>query len=86
MQAEWVDELLDSITREEVNGVAASLMSFATSYRNEAAPLEDAERRPEAWAAPGPTRATAIIACIPAFDSDEYNTGAHLACVPRRLG
>ncbi|KAK9797772.1 hypothetical protein WJX73_010222 [Symbiochloris irregularis] len=74
-QAEWVDDLLDSITRAEVNGVAASLMSFATSYRSESEPLQDAEKHPEAWAAPGPTRATAIIACIPAYDSEEYNTG-----------
>lgn len=63
----WIDDALQAITREEVNALAASLLSFASHYRREAEPLAAAAADPGAWANPGPTRCTAIIACIPAF-------------------
>ena len=38
--------------------------------------LEEYEADPSAWAWPGPTRATAIVACLPAFmDASGYSTG-----------
>ena len=74
LQTQWVDMLLDSLTLDEVNAVAKSLLSFATNYRHEGQLLDSAAKDPAAFAAPGPTRATAIIACIPAFtDSSGYN-------------
>lgn len=38
--------------------------------------LEEYEADPSAWAWPGPTRATAIVACLPAFmDASGHSTG-----------
>lgn len=47
--------------------VCRSLLSFASDYGNEAAILEDAERHPEKYGHLGPTRATSIVTCIPAY-------------------
>lgn len=38
--------------------------------------LEEYEADPSSWAWPGPTRATAIVACLPAFmDASGHSTG-----------
>ena len=74
---EWMNDMLQSITKEEVNATAASLLSFATHYRREGQLLEEAAASPSTFGGPGPTRTTAIIACIPAFtDSSGNSTGA----------
>lgn len=60
--------LADSITPEEVNALARSLLSYVSHFRNEAGLVHEYENDPPtAWAAPGPTVATAIVACLPAF-------------------
>ena len=70
-------ELADSITGEEVDALGRSLLSFASHYRGEAALMREFEEaEPGAWAEPGPTRATAIVACVPAFmDASGHSTG-----------
>ncbi len=66
----------DTVTAEEVNAIAASLLSYISHYRKEEEALAAAEALPEAWAAPGPTRATSIVACLPAFtDTSGLSTG-----------
>ena len=58
----------DSVTLEDVNAAAASLLAFASHFGAEADALAAAASLPEAWATPpGPTRATAVVACVPAF-------------------
>ena len=75
--AGWINDALASITREEVNAIATSLLSFATHYGREAELQAAAAADPAAWAEPGPTLCTAIIACIPAFtDSSGVSPGA----------
>lgn len=67
----------DTITREEVNAAAASLLSYISHYADSGAAMSAAEADPGAWAPPGPTRATSIVACIPAFtDPSGQSTGA----------
>ena len=44
-----------------------SLLTFASDYGNEAAVLEDATQHPEKYGHQGPTRATSIVTCIPAY-------------------
>lgn len=63
MLQHWVD----TITIEDINKEAASLLSFASHYGTEAELLVEAEQEPERFATPGPTRTTAIVACFPAF-------------------
>lgn len=63
MLQHWVD----TITIEDINKEAASLLSFASHYGTEAELLEEAAQDPEKFAPPGPTRTTAIVACFPAF-------------------
>lgn len=63
MLQHWVD----TITIEDINKEAASLLSFASHYGTEAELLEEAAKEPERFAPPGPTRTTAIVACFPAF-------------------
>ena len=57
----------DSVTLDEVNAAAASLLSFASHYGAEDEAEAAAAALPEAWGPPGPTRATSIVACVPAF-------------------
>ena len=67
----------DTITREEVNAAAASLLSYISHYADSEAAVAAAGADPGAWAPPGPTRATSIVACIPAFtDPSGQSTGA----------
>ena len=70
----------DSVTLEDVNAAAASLLSFASHYGAEADALAAAESLPEAWTTPpGPTRATAVVACVPAFaDPSGLSVGSGL--------
>ena len=63
MLAEWAG----SITVDEVNQEAATLLSFVSFHGKEAEALEDAKQNPERYSPLGPTRATAIVACFPAF-------------------
>lgn len=79
-------EVADSITLTEVNAVAASVLSYISHYRSEAALLEEVgpEAASTGYASPGPTRMTSIVACVPAFmDASGQSTGAspiHLLC------
>ena len=70
----------DSVTLEDVNAAAASLLSFASHYGAEADALAASQSLPEAWATPpGPTRATAVVACVPAFaDPSGLSVGSGL--------
>lgn len=75
--------LADSITTEEVNTLSRSLLSYVSHYGNEAALQREWENAPDKWADPGPTIATAIVACVPAFmDASGHSTGA-AAPMPR---
>jgi predicted Zn-dependent peptidase len=69
--------LADTITPGEVNGLARSLLSYVSHYRNESALVKEYEEDPEGWAVPGPTAATSIVACVPAFmDASGHSTGS----------
>ena len=71
-------EALHSMTLEEVNAIAASVLSYISHYRNEAALLEEVgqDYAAKGYAEPGPTRMTSIAACIPAFvDASGQSTG-----------
>lgn len=70
----------DSVTLEDVNAAAASLLSFASHFGAEADALAAAHSLPEAWTTPpGPTRATAVVACVPAFaDPSGLSVGSGL--------
>lgn len=70
----------DSVTLEDVNAAAASLLSFASHYGAEADALAASESLPEAWTTPpGPTRATSVVACVPAFaDPSGLSVGSGL--------
>ena len=69
-------ELAHSITVEEVNLVARSLLSFTSHYQNEEEALAAAAAAPQQWMDWGPTRTSAIVACIPAFtDESGHSTG-----------
>lgn len=71
-------EVADSITRKEVNAVAASVLSYISHYRNEEALLAEAgpDYTSNGYATPGPTRMTSIVACVPAYvDASGQSTG-----------
>lgn len=71
-------EVADSIALKEVNAVAASVLSYISHYRNEAALLEEAgpDYTSRGYATPGPTRMTSIVACVPAYvDASGQSTG-----------
>ncbi len=55
------------MTLDDINSVCSSMMAFMSDYGNEGAVLQQAEQEPGAWAWPGPTRATSIVACVPSF-------------------
>lgn len=68
--------LADTITSAEVNRLARSLLSFASHYRAESQLADEYQQDQAGWAEPGPTRATAIVACLPAFmDASGHSTG-----------
>ncbi|CAD7695599.1 unnamed protein product [Ostreobium quekettii] len=67
----------EHIKLEEVNGLARSLLSFASDYGREREVLAEAALNPDEWVHPGPTRATSIVACVPAFmDASGMSTGS----------
>ena len=71
-------EVADSITAQEVNAVAASVLSYISHYRNEEALLAEAasDYSRNGYAEPGPTRMTSIVACVPAYmDASGQSTG-----------
>lgn len=71
-------EVADSVSLEEVNAIGASVLSYISHYRNEAALLEEVGPDPvsKGYARPGPSRMTSIVACVPAFmDASGQSTG-----------
>lgn len=71
-------EVADSVSLEEVNAIGASVLSYISHYRNEAALLEEVGPDPvsKGYAHPGPSRMTSIVACVPAFmDASGQSTG-----------
>lgn len=69
-------ELADSITVEEVSCLSRSLLSYVSHYGREEELWAEYNSDPSGWAAPGPTWATSIVACIPAFmDDSGLSTG-----------
>ena len=71
-------EVVDSVTLEEVNAIGASVLSYISHYKNEAALLEEVgpDYIENGYARPGPTRMTSIVACVPAFmDASGQSTG-----------
>jgi len=57
-----------TVTLEEINSLARSLLTFASDYGSEGEALAEAAAAPPgAYVAPGPTRATSIVACLPAW-------------------
>ena len=71
-------EVADSVSLEELNAIAASVLSYISHYRNEAALLEEVGPDPvsKGYAHPGPSRMTSIVACVPAFmDASGQSTG-----------
>eukprot|EP00873_Tetraselmis_striata_P020838 jgi/Tetstr1/441102/TSEL_029370.t1 len=69
-------QVADSITLEETNAIARSLLSFVSDYGHEAEALAAAEAEPEEWSRLGATRSTCIVACLPAFmDESGHSTG-----------
>ena len=69
-----------SISLEEVNSVAASLLSFVSHIGNGAAAVQESRSQPGLYLnPPGPTHATAIVACLPVFtDPSGNSTGEQL--------
>ena len=78
---ELLQQWADTITLEEVNALAASYLAYISHYRAEAEILEAAQRGERRFAGPGPVRATAIVACLPAFtDPSGQSSGALRSC------
>lgn len=76
-------QLADTITPEEVSGLCSSILSFASHYGDEESLLKEYQEDPSKWAEPGPSVATAIVACIPSFmDASGHSSGA-AAPMPR---
>lgn len=73
---ELLKDWAETITLEEVNAVAASYLSYISHYQAEQEILEQAANAQGSFAGVGPVRATAIVACIPAFtDPSGQSTG-----------
>ena len=65
---ELLQQWADTITREEVNTLAATYLSYISHYRAEEELLQAVKRGEGDFAVPpGPVRMTAIVACLPAF-------------------
>eukprot|EP00798_Chlamydomonas_sp_ICE-L_P019762 gene19762-26456_t len=67
----------ETITLEDINALASSMLTFSSDYGNEAAMLKEAAdpANVNAFSYLGPTRATSLIACIPAYIDE---TGASI--------
>lgn len=71
-----VQMVMDSITLEEVNAFARSYLTFGSDYGREREALAEVFKEGDQWVDPGPTRATAIIACLPSYmDASGLGTG-----------
>lgn len=74
----------DLISLEEVNAVARSMLSFSSDIGREQDLLDLASQPDQEglWSRPGPTRATSVVACVPAYVSSTGDGvalgGAHL--------
>ena len=65
---ELLQEWAETVTREEVNVLAATYLSYISHYRAEEELLAAAEKgEGEFVVPPGPVRMTSIVACLPAF-------------------
>lgn len=74
--------LAHTITVEEVNAVARSLLSFVSHYQHEDEAIAAWSAEPQQWMDWGPTRSTCVVACIPAFtDESGHSTGEGLPVV-----
>jgi len=72
-------EVAHTITLEEINALARSMLSFASDYSREGELLEDAAAHPDLYAYLGPTRTTSIVVCLPAYvdaSGDSISGGA----------
>lgn len=76
-------DIADSITPEEVSALSRSILSFASHYGDEGTLLKEYEANPNLFAAPGPSIATAIVACIPSFMDASGNSSGLAAPMPR---
>ena len=77
---QFKDELagmMETVTDDYLNNLSKSIWSFASHYGHEGECLAEADASGELWGWMGPTRCTAIIACIPAYtDLSGLSTGA----------
>lgn len=79
----YLMELADTITPDEVSALCRSTLSFASHYGDEATLLKEYEADPSKWAEPGPSIATAVVACIPTFMDASGNSSGAAAPMPR---
>jgi predicted Zn-dependent peptidase len=74
---EYLLQLADTITPEEVSAICKSILSFSSHYGDEASLLQEYQADPGKWATPGPSIATAVVACLPTFmDASGNSSGA----------
>ena len=74
---ESLKQIADTITVEEVNTIARSLLSYVSHYSAEDKAAAEAATNPEQWMDFGASRATSIVACVPAFmDASGKSAGA----------
>ncbi|KAL6754220.1 peptidase M16 inactive domain-containing protein [Haematococcus lacustris] len=64
---EAMEKVAHTVTLEEVNQMARSVLAFGSDYGNEAGPLADAAQHPHRYSGLGPVRATSVVACLPAY-------------------
>ena len=68
--------IAESITIEEVNLIARSLLSYISHYGSEEEAAAEAAANPEEWMEWGASHATSIVACVPAYmDASGHSTG-----------
>ena len=74
---EYLLQLADTITPEEVSAICKSILSFSSHFGDEASLLQEYQADPSKWATPGPSIATAVVACLPTFmDASGNSSGA----------
>ncbi|KAG2497394.1 hypothetical protein HYH03_004550 [Edaphochlamys debaryana] len=66
---EAMAQVADTVTLDEINALARSMLTFASDYGAEAQVLDQAASAsdPSSWPFLGPTRCTSIVACVPAY-------------------
>lgn len=71
-------QIAETITLEEVNIIARSLLSYISHYGSEGEAAAEAAANPEQWLSFGASHATSVVACIPAYmDASGHSTGEH---------